>query len=558
MFVVLDDSRNLVVHQAVQAKMPSGKIHLVFGSWGSYPWPRGAVIFLQLPSPRLGTHTPKIALGGGGGGIVTEVFTPLAIRATSLGVLARHGMLQRLGLTASGFRPCRYPNPYHYNRRQLHRHHQPASTSTSPPSTTSTSGIRLRPSSHDTRWTLEIWLAFVGIPLGLTVLLVEAYMRTELQNADDPVSCSYGPTSIQIQPHHVQQLLQNGIVVLPNVIPDSIIHQAQREGKQQFMTCMERSANDTDVRQDFILWVHDSQDRDSSQDHSTITTQQHSDKDDHENEYNEPSTNHKEIALPQESLLHCIRFVRGVDYALEEAGYYVNTTTATANTNTTRGRRVVPQQCQLAFYPGNQQASYTRHLDTCIATIYELGLLEWWRLSDYRQRVVTVILYLNDPDRSTDDGGALRCWIKRRNTNDNNHHQDNDQDNDQDSDDEQESSFDITPKGGTLVIFQSDLVEHMVMPSNVDRYALTNWISDTTQWFIHRWKLWRGERNEWWVQVGQDSLLLIDWKDDAGVSWDRPSWSRIENAQRPVLPETCSGQSREAPTALKYWYKYNL
>jgi SM-20-related protein len=133
----------------------------------------------------------------------------------------------------------------------------------------------------------------------------------------------------------------------------------------------------------------------------------------------------------------------------------------------------------LAFYPGNQQASYTRHLDTCIATIYELGLLEWWRLSDYRHRVVTVILYLNDPDRSTDDGGALRCWIKQPRNNKNN--KNNKNNNHQDNDEGDESSFDITPKGGTMVIFQSDLVEHMVLPSTVDRYALTNWISETTQ-----------------------------------------------------------------------------
>ncbi|KAI2512505.1 prolyl 4-hydroxylase alpha-subunit [Fragilaria crotonensis] len=92
------------------------------------------------------------------------------------------------------------------------------------------------------------------------------------------------------------------------------------------------------------------------------------------------------------------------------------------------------------------------------STLSELGLLEWWRLSDYRQRVTTVILYLNEPDRQESDGGMLRCWANPK---------------------DREESFDIVPKGGTLVIFQSDLVEHMVLPSSVDRYALTNWVSET-------------------------------------------------------------------------------
>lgn len=416
-------------------------------------------------------------------------------------------MLKRV--TTSGFRRCQHPYPYSHQRHWLHHHQHHthhATTSTTSPTGNGLRAVRIDHGASTPRWTLEVWIAFVGIPMGLMGLLVEAYTRTELQNADHPVTCSYRPTSIQIQPHHVQQLIQNGIVVLSNVIPDDIIHQARQEGRRQFMTCMEPSANDIDVRQDYILWVQDSSqgipdDANSNMNHSASQTNQqqqqqaeeekdqeqpppppqqrssHTDKDTHK--YDE--SHHEEInILPHESLLHCIRFIRGVDYALEEAGYYINNATNTTTTSTTRSGRVVPQQCQLAFYPGNQHASYKRHLDTCIATIYELGLLEWWRLSDYRQRVVTVILYLNDPDRLTDDGGALRCWIKHRNdinNNSRNHHQDG---NDDRNDKEEESSFDIVPKGGTLVIFQSDLVEHMVLPSKVDRYALTNWISDTT------------------------------------------------------------------------------
>ena len=51
------------------------------------------------------------------------------------------------------------------------------------------------------------------------------------------------------------------------------------------------------------------------------------------------------------------------------------------------------------------------HLDQCELGVDELGLLEWLRLSDYRGRALTAILYLNDDWQIQRDGGALRCWI---------------------------------------------------------------------------------------------------------------------------------------------------
>ena len=75
------------------------------------------------------------------------------------------------------------------------------------------------------------------------------------------------------------------------------------------------------------------------------------------------------------------------------------------------------------------------------------------RLSDYRGRALTAILYLND-DWSVDrDGGALRCWIKGR------------------------EPFDVAPTGGRLVIFDSGTVEHAVLAASADRVALTVWIN---------------------------------------------------------------------------------
>ena len=112
----------------------------------------------------------------------------------------------------------------------------------------------------------------------------------------------------------------------------------------------------------------------------------------------------------------------------------------------------MPRQCQLARYTSRGKG-YDRHLDRCALDVYELGLLEWLRLSDYRGRALTAILYLND-DWSVDrDGGALRCWIGER------------------------EPFDVAPVGGRLVIFDAGAVEHAVLAASADRVALTVWIN---------------------------------------------------------------------------------
>ena len=69
----------------------------------------------------------------------------------------------------------------------------------------------------------------------------------------------------------------------------------------------------------------------------------------------------------------------------------------------------MPRQCQLARYTSRGKG-YDRHLDQCNLSGNELGLLEWLRLSDYRGRALTAILYLNDDWQIQRDGGALRCY----------------------------------------------------------------------------------------------------------------------------------------------------
>ncbi|WP_297577172.1 2OG-Fe(II) oxygenase [uncultured Deefgea sp.] len=65
-------------------------------------------------------------------------------------------------------------------------------------------------------------------------------------------------------------------------------------------------------------------------------------------------------------------------------------------------------------------------------------------------RVVTVVQYLNQ-NWHEDDGGQLRIYL----------------------DDEQ--TLDVTPYGGTLVVFLSNRFEHEVLPARRERRSLTGW-----------------------------------------------------------------------------------
>ncbi len=141
-----------------------------------------------------------------------------------------------------------------------------------------------------------------------------------------------------------------------------------------------------------------------------------------------------------DDMTHCIKLLRGVPYILNRLGY------------TTSDPSIVPRQCQLSRYLPDGSV-YVRHLDRCNSTLGEMGLLGWLRAKDYRHRVVTAILYLNSP--KWDSGGELRCY----------------------GDDEE--FRDVNPSGGTLILFDSSKVEHQVLPSSNDRYALTCWFNGT-------------------------------------------------------------------------------
>merc|ERR1712137_303118 len=179
------------------------------------------------------------------------------------------------------------------------------------------------------------------------------------------------------------------------------------------------SPNDEDARQDQLVWLRE---------------------DDNQSAESKPLG---------EDILHCMRMLRGITHQLAELKY--------------KGSSMfrVPKQLQLAFYPGDSKSVYVRHLDACLTPIYEMGLLGWLRDCDYRERVVTAILYLNKVDRTAASGGELRLFLPQRDS----------------EGSSSENKLDIIPRGGTLVLFDARLMEHTVLPSTEDRFALTLWVA---------------------------------------------------------------------------------
>ena len=198
-----------------------------------------------------------------------------------------------------------------------------------------------------------------------------------------------------------------------------------REGR------FDTSTNDSDVRQDRICWVRE----------SDGTAQ--------------GGSGGKGFSKLGDGLLHCVKVLRSIPHALEEHGYSVRDESRErrppfiAPTNTVwRGdpwrlcmpdiimcgdaappqashEHRVPKQLQLSCYAGDRRCEYVEHLDHCDGTLSELGVLEWLRTSDYRSRCITTILYLNTkewgdtpPTGALEDGGQLRIFHKGTDTED--------------------------------------------------------------------------------------------------------------------------------------------
>mmetsp|Transcript_17980 Transcript_17980/g.51493 ORF Transcript_17980/g.51493 Transcript_17980/m.51493 type:complete len:332 (+) Transcript_17980:137-1132(+) len=309
---------------------------------------------------------------------------------------------------------------------------------------------------------------FVALSLfsGCSLVLGEAYCRTELSDAEAANDCSYAPTNRLVTSVHVRALERDGVVVIPNALTRRGLRNA-REDVLKYASSKSSSASVFEsadvggeasadgeshatgsIRQDLVCWLRPNRSSATNSDSA----------DDGVDEVNE-----EENPANGPSLEHCIDLVRGVASALTDLNY------------TDSHSHRVPLQCQLALYKGDGRSGYARHLDRCDATLGELGLLEYLRLSDFRGRAVTVILYLNDTSRTKEDGGQLRCWLRK-----DDHAQRRAETDEKDPPAEIEKfwpAFDIQPTGGSMLIFDSDRLEHQVLASVKDRYALTVWIN---------------------------------------------------------------------------------
>lgn len=262
--------------------------------------------------------------------------------------------------------------------------------------------------------------------------LASAAYESEIRDADKASKCTLN-ASIQkhISQSVVDSLNSNGYVVVRNILSEKAIADAQSgTRKVRDQGRMKASTNDKSTRQDNICWVRASDGFESS-------------------------SAHKDCGRLNDGLLYCIELLRGVAGQLEKLDY-----TRSINLR-------VPKQCQLACYDSDGKARYKAHRDASVNdSIFDMGLLGWLKSSDYRERQVTAILYLNDSDWDCDpdnDGGALHCYL-----------------NAQDSDyigNTASEVLKINPAGGTLVLFDSRYLLHEVKSAHRTRYAITLWIT---------------------------------------------------------------------------------
>ena len=191
---------------------------------------------------------------------------------------------------------------------------------------------------------------------GCSLVLGEAYCRTELSDAEAASDCSYGPANRLVTSDHVRTLERDGVVIIPNALTRQDLWSA-REDVLKYASSKSSSAGAFEsadvggeasaggkshaigsIRQDSVCWLRPNR-----------STAKRSDDDD-ENPANGPS------------LEHCIDLIRGVASTLTDLNY------------TESHSHRVPLQCQLALYKGDGRSGYARHLDRCEATLGELGL----------------------------------------------------------------------------------------------------------------------------------------------------------------------------------------
>jgi len=271
-------------------------------------------------------------------------------------------------------------------------------------------------------------------PLAGGALFLEAYRRIHMVEKEPASMCQLPAATRLLKAEHVRQLETEGIVVLgteDQAISHTALAAVRAEVAGYFRKGrFSRRANGDSptVRQDLVCWL-----------------------------------SHTDKGLGVD-MLHCMHLLRGLAHSLEVHGYSGSHDHEVANIQ------------QLSWYPGDGVSGYVKHFDHCGLSVFQLGFFDWLRSADLRARCVTAILYLNDPEwkpptspRTEDDpgdgdGGELRYYHPPRGVPGS-------------GGEELALRTDITPRGGTLVLFDAKRIQHQVLSSKRDRVALTCWIT---------------------------------------------------------------------------------
>ncbi|GMI12188.1 hypothetical protein TrVE_jg9854 [Triparma verrucosa] len=219
----------------------------------------------------------------------------------------------------------------------------------------------------------------------------------------------------------LKQLDRKGFVQIPNAFSRNSILEARAAAIDLYKSTSFSNQNSPSVRQDTTTFISD-------------------------------------ISSTPVALRSIIRAMRSVASELDSAD-------STDFSRTTSHR--VPLHLQLAVYDGERK-EYRAHRDNPVlgSRLQDVGLLHYLRSKPYRARGITCIVYLNSEDWNVEEsGGGLEVFLGA-----------------DEQDDVGETSKHpaiVSPVGGTMVLFDSRVVLHRVMPmlcTGERRIALTLWI----------------------------------------------------------------------------------
>ena len=250
----------------------------------------------------------------------------------------------------------------------------------------------------------------------------------------------YLPCNTVLNNVNVRELESKGFLVLDNVL-DSIQLATASSDAKDLQSSLFDFPNSTSVARSDILRYLSQVDRDTMTDVS-------------------PKSSHRE----HKGLLHAQNIVRGVGERLLEYNF-AGFDGVAAHNKLYDKHLAVPDEVQLSLYR-NSGTSCVAHRDGISLQFLELGILQWLKLACCRVRVVTAILYLNDAEpvwSKEEDGGCLRLHLGA--------------DVKDDIGRTAVSVIDIAPKGGRLVLFESQEILHEVLETRRDRSALTVWFT---------------------------------------------------------------------------------